>query len=183
MKENLVYVVHILYQDEAQCTHSYMYGVYSSREIAKSIRDNLIAIGNELVSVMECKVDYKLSDKKCEKTSEFTKKDIKLGMVLKLRNGELGMVIKYHKLSYDWILMGDGELLLMGGDLDNNLLNSKSSNHENPSGWDVVAVYESPYASMTDFSNLNLIWERQSVKEHTIDELYEIVGYKFDLKE
>lgn len=113
---------------------------------------------------------------------EFKKEDIKLGMVLKLRNGDIGLVIKYFKFNYDWILIGKDDLILNSNSLDDDLLDIDTYS-EHAGERDVVAIYTTPPSFMLSLSNLTLIWERPKLKEYTMDELYEIVGHKFLIKE
>lgn len=113
---------------------------------------------------------------------EFRKEDIKLGMVLKLRNGDIGLVVKYFKFNYDWILIGKDDLILNSNWLDDDLLDIDT--YSGRAGErDVVAIYTTPPSFMLSLSNLTLIWERPKLKEYTMDELYEIVGHKFQIKE
>ena len=112
--------------------------------------------------------------------TQFRKKDIKPGMVLKLRNGYIGLVAKNYTYPYDWILISHG-------DFSNNssYYNDALNNTCLGSSWDIVSVYETSASNMIklDPSKLDLIWDREEEKEYTLDELYKMVGYKLKLKE
>ena len=110
---------------------------------------------------------------------EFRKEDIKLGMVLELRNGKIGLVAKHYSCQDDWILVSDRNHLTGSSRYSNDLSNTFTGK-----GWDIVAVYKTNICNMISLkkNELSLIWKREEEKEHTLDELYKIVGYKFKIK-
>ena len=163
MKENLVYVVSILYKDEVECTHSYMYGVYSSREVAKSVRNKLILDGNEWVSILECKVDDRMVDEESNDANVFTKKDIKSGMVVELRGGKLAY-IQGADIAHkdDWSLIAyDGTLYISSAFIKDDLTEINSS-VDSPSKWDIVAVYE--VKKINNLMKISEVWSRDLEK-------------------
>mgnify|MGYP007126627058 FL=1 len=110
---------------------------------------------------------------------EFRKEDIKPGMVLELRNGKIGLVAKNYLYLEDWLLVSEGNFLTDSSRYSDDLRNTLSGKD-----WDIVAAYTTSAYNMIrlDKSKIDLIWKRGEEKEHTLDELYKMVGYKFKIK-
>lgn len=94
---------------------------------------------------------------------EFTKADLKDGMVVKYRNGDNRMVINEGLIGED----GYSEQCGFRADLT----------HRTSEGLDIVGVYEtknySSFEGMLSDDNLTPIWERKEPKKMTIEEMRE----------
>lgn len=109
---------------------------------------------------------------------EFTKADLKDGMVVEERRGVMGVVLK------DRILYEDGWDSLVSWKED---LRSNSCD-----GFDIVKIYkiriESIYelSNILDIENLELIWQRTETKRMTTEEmrqkLEELTGEKIEIE-
>ncbi len=109
---------------------------------------------------------------------EFTKSDLKDGMVVEEQRGVMGVVLK------DRILYEDGWDSLISWEED---LRSNSCD-----GFDIVKIYkiriESIYelSDILDIENLELIWERDETKRMTSEEmrvkLEELTGEKIEIE-
>ena len=109
---------------------------------------------------------------------EFTKADLKDGMVVEERRGVRGVVLR------DRILYEDGwdSLISWGENLRSNCCD----------GFDIVKIYkiiiESIYelSNILNIENLELIWERTETKRMTAEEmrqkLEELTGEKFEIE-
>lgn len=109
---------------------------------------------------------------------EFTKADLKDGMVVEEQRGVMGVVLK------DRILYEDGwdSLISWGEDLRSNSCD----------GFDIVKIYkiriESIYelSNILNIENLELIWERTETKRMTAEEmrkkLEELTGEKIEVE-
>ena len=99
---------------------------------------------------------------------EFTKADLKCGMVVEERRGVMGVVLK------DRILYEDCRDSLISWEED---LRSNSCD-----GFDIVKIYkiriESIYelSDTLDIENLELIWERNEIKHMTAEEMRQKLG-------
>ena len=107
----------------------------------------------------------------------FEKSDLKSGMLVELRNGRYYTVV----MDYETEHHGTGAMFGKGGgfihidiynnDLTNNLLGE----------FDIVKVYKPKCDGdvlSDDIHDFNLIWEREQIKEMTVDEISEALGYK-----
>jgi hypothetical protein len=103
--------------------------------------------------------------------AEFTKADLKDGMVVEYRDGSRRMI------------MGDNIM----GDVYHNELKFYTHTLESPSfdALTIYKVYKSTATTLNEYfkdENLTLIWERESVKEMTITEIEKELGYKVKIK-
>ena len=114
---------------------------------------------------------------------EFTKADLKDGMVVEYRNGERRIVlggVLYSETK-------DSKLCFY----DENLLDNCMD--ENFTGFDIMKVYDVKYhksfKTLFDDDNLRLVWEREEVKvkRMTIEEmrqkLEELTGEKIEIEQ
>lgn len=96
------------------------------------------------------------------------KSDLKTGMVVEYRNGDRDMVLK------DAGIFTDGEDGLLMSEFSDDLIHEVDRDHT------IVKVYDAP-ADFLDYINLNasrtLIWQREEVKEMTVDEISKALGY------
>lgn len=109
---------------------------------------------------------------------EFTKADLKDGMVVEEQRGVMGVVLK------DRILYEDGRDSLISWEED---LRSNSRD-----GFDIVKIYKIRFESIyelsdiLDIENLELIWERDETKRMTAEEmrkkLEELTGEKVEME-
>lgn len=105
--------------------------------------------------------------------AEFTKADLKDGMVVEFRNGDRHLVLNGIFMAEDgWMPISDYQ---------DNLINQPGMLSEN---YDIMKVYTSSskiLKSYFDNWRLTLIWERKEeepVKEMTVAEIEEKLGYK-----
>ena len=117
-------------------------------------------------------VDWETDDN----NTKFTKSDLKVGMVVKLRDGRVGIVMK------DFIMFKNNYLGLYS--LSDDLTSIGLFNE-----LDIVEVYEFESANcFEDIDNtdsLHLIWERENeeIIEMTISEICEALGKNIRIKE
>lgn len=110
-------------------------------------------------------------------SNEFTKDDLKDGMVVEYRSGDRCLVVRDHLLSKEYCInMSD-----LGDDLKDIYGYQED---------DIVKVYDADYTYVDEFEevfdtdNLTLIWEREEEKkepdhkEMTVEEIEEKLGYK-----
>ncbi|ANS04897.1 hypothetical protein [uncultured Mediterranean phage] len=107
------------------------------------------------------------------------KSDLKTGMQLKRRNGEMLLVM----LNKD---RDDDFYIVMGGDIWGSLTNY---NEDLTPTWDdekddIVAVYSSSSIAkcIKKPKSKDIIWERTDMPEYTMSELGEKVGHNFKIK-
>lgn len=107
--------------------------------------------------------------------NEFTKSDLKNGMIVELRNGFRGIVIN------DNLILGNklySELLDYNDDLSIKY-------NLNGNDLDIVKVYTVwSYMGFEDYlkdDNLELIWERKEPKKMTVAQIEEELGYEIDI--
>jgi hypothetical protein len=118
------------------------------------------------------KSKQKNNSKRCEMYKEFTKADLKNGMVVEQRGGTRKIVINDRLIGYDSF----GELKNYEDNLLKKVLLGSSD-------LDIVKIYQ-PTNTLYDFiegTNLKLIWQRQekpNYKEITIAEIEEKFGCK-----
>ena len=106
---------------------------------------------------------------------EFTKDDIKLGMVVEFDNGYKALVIKHHNSPEEWLLVDRNGVVCSCVDFSQDLKIIDAS-----SQWDIVAVYSARRFSSRLFENdLELVWK---IREYTMDELTKILGHGFRIK-
>lgn len=111
-----------------------------------------------------------------EMNKEFTKGDLKTGMIVETREG-----VKYVVLRNACTF---GDLIVNGKDLYWNELsnyNDELIEHNDYNELDIVKVYKPkhPYAIHTfEEDKLELIWEREEYKEMTVAEIEKELGYK-----
>ena len=106
-----------------------------------------------------------------------TKKDLKSGMIAVLRSGDRYLVLTncdtkiYGKQDFCLIRKSD---FLTGDRYNDDLIN----NYDNDKDYDIVKIYNSDVCGITYEMVLNnLIWERENVKEMTVSEIEEKLGY------
>lgn len=130
----------------------------------------------------ECRTQYIAE---CDLTlvhnTTFNKDDLKSGMLVKFSNCEIGLV--YETIS-DGIVLESNSII-------------GSLNSITPQTWsDVEEVYSIPNARcvvvsgeifykehLLDTSCRTLLWQREDVKEYTMDELKELIGHDFKIIE
>ena len=106
---------------------------------------------------------------------EFTKDDIKLGMVVEFDNGDKALVIKHHNSPKKWLLVDKNGIVCSCVDFSQDLKILGAS-----SQLDIVAVYSARRFSGRLFENdLELVWK---IREYTMDELTKILGHGFRIK-
>lgn len=106
---------------------------------------------------------------------EFTKSDLKNGMIVELRNGFRGIVIN--------------DNLILGNKLYSELLNYNDDlsikYNLNGNDLDIIKVYTAwSYMGFEDYlkdDNLDIIWERQESKKMTLKQVEEALGYKIEI--
>ena len=115
-----------------------------------------------------------------------TKKDLKTGMLVKLRNGNVYRVYKElvansfsqnHDLLMAYDFIGIHQLL---ANYNNDLT------HECYDYLDIVEVrliWDTGYLKRNDFKfeNLKLLWQREEKKKYTYKQLKEILGEEFEI--
>lgn len=136
-----------------------------------------------------CNIDIKINP--------FTKNSLKMGYVVKFRNGEFKMVMPAGK---------DGTLILAGSPSEpwfylsswDDEFNAKSSRfyggemlitrEEYTRGHDIVAVYgyvrgsmAYSYCGVLSEENRELLWERKIPKRMTVEEISNILGYEVEI--
>lgn len=113
---------------------------------------------------------------------KFTKDDIKPGMVVEFMNGDMALVAKHHKSHDNWLLIDRKGLIDYSSGFNDDLTNLLR-NEDGTSQWDIATVYDT-YQLGCRFlvDGLVPIWERKEPKEHTMEELTEILGYEFKIK-
>lgn len=108
------------------------------------------------------------------KMKKFTKDDLKVGMLVEIRSGQRAIVMptKYGELYF--MFRNDSAKLDM---FDENLKCVTDLKH-----LDIVRVYNLPHGKTSYYdlysSYRDLLWERKEIKEMTIDEISEALGYK-----
>ena len=92
---------------------------------------------------------------------EFKKKDIRLGMVVRFRNGEKGLIVKLDKSPTELSIIIYGMHMFDVRDFDSNLKNT-SVGRNGEWLWDIVGVYETDIDNRTllEEGRLRPMWER-----------------------
>lgn len=110
------------------------------------------------------------------------KEDIKSGMVVKLRNGTWCLALTHEGIlkfvSKEWIECNIDDY--------NDSLECQSNNKLfDASVFDIVEVgiAQCPKQLLLDDKSFNIIWERDEVKEMTIEEIEKELGYKIKIVE
>ena len=113
----------------------------------------------------------------------FTKDDLKVGYVVKLRDGSLEMVIMSGVCGNDPMLISvgtSGRWTNIAQDIDDNLCR-----HDNKRDYDIVEVYGySTYAYCAlkvSTENRELLWKREEAKKMTVSEIEKALGYKVEV--
>ena len=126
----------------------------------------------------ECIADFcKKYNIKFKDDNLFTKEDLKVGMIVELRNGKRYLVMEKDKLLSKY---GNMSLASYNNDLE------FSDDVEKDEAWDIIKVFKSNANNLNTLfqdDNLELLWEREIVKEMTLAEIEEQLGYKIKLKE
>lgn len=110
-----------------------------------------------------------------------TKQDLKTGMIIEQRCGNIGKVLLNTE-------RGD----LIGADGNSRSAYSQLDNYEDNLTWntassdfDIVKVYSMSIHNL-DAGAINddgkLLWERNETKEYTVKELIKLVGHEFKIK-
>ena len=107
------------------------------------------------------------------------KTDLKVGMVVKLRCGELHMLMPCGNAKYDLVLF-DGNGWLRFNDFEDDLTDKDDTNY------DIMKVYGfSHYANQVMSFKTNereLLWERKEEKKKmTVSEIESILGYEVEI--
>ena len=105
----------------------------------------------------------------------FTKADLKVGYVVKLRSGELRMNMPVYS-GFFCLVNQQGTSL---ASYDDNLKNTVDD------GWDVMEVYGysiSAYsARKISTDDRKLLWKREEAKKMTVSEIEKELGYKVEV--
>ena len=109
---------------------------------------------------------------------QFTKADLKTGQRVELRNGNIYIVLKdvetvwYEKQE---ILFACNNAFLVGSGFNDDLIRKDKQEQ-----YDIIRVYDKPndYEILDISKKGDLIWERAEVKEMTVEEASEKLGYK-----
>lgn len=136
---------------------------------------------NDLISDNDVEKAYNIvfGKEENEMNKEFTKSDLKTGMIVETREG-----IKYVVLLNACMF---GDLIVNGNDLCWNGLsnyNDELIEHHGYNELDIVKVYKPkhPYTIHTfEEDALELIWEREEYKEMTIAEIEKELGYSIKI--
>ena len=114
------------------------------------------------------------------------KSDLKNGMILEFADGDLMVFLKDYECSY---FKGKKDIVVdMSGKSSWNDLDSIDENTlKSKLGYvslDIVKIYKPnhPYCMYQKNYEKTLIWDRDQLKEYTIEELTKIVGHKFKIK-
>lgn len=111
--------------------------------------------------------------KEVDGVKEFTKSDLEVGMFVKLRDGKVFLVLESYEELY----------LTSTSGYYSNLKNfNENLTNKNYRGSDIVSIYLPKKADYLSYhligDNLELIWEREEVKELTMEDIEKIVGCK-----
>ena len=111
--------------------------------------------------------------KEIDGVKEFTKSDLEVGMFVKLRDGKVFLVLESYEELY----------LTSTSGYYSNLKNfNEDLTSKNYRGSDIVSIYLPKKADYLSYhligDNLELIWEREEVKELTMEDIEKIVGCK-----
>ena len=116
-----------------------------------------------------------------EEVREMTKDDLKTGMVVETRDGDLLMVLRGEINT----IIGFQNLLFVGSEnfLRGSYYNDDLTDNKEATGFDVIAVYQPVICSFDSvfLSRSNLIWKRKSTRETCLEQ--EIEHLKEKLKE
>lgn len=106
---------------------------------------------------------------------QFTKDDLKVGYVVKLRNGDVRIYMPCSFFSFS--LVSTNGTITSCYDID--LRNTEDS------CWDVMEVYgyakNAGSALMTSIQNRELLWKREETKKMTVEEIEKELGYKIEI--
>ena len=103
----------------------------------------------------------------------FTKDDLKSGMVVEFRSGK-----KYMMVDYNGRLFGVGTATYFDDNKNEDLTSPVRRE------WDIMKVYEATeeyQLPINRWDDMQLIWERSEVKELTVAQLEEELGYKIKI--
>lgn len=121
-----------------------------------------------------------------------TKADLRTGMIVTLRNGEEYMVYRNYvttwtnkyQYGFDCIVNITGE----GGwqDLSNDFTDGLTS--KSNCKWDIIKVEEAPHpfafiSPDYERDERRVLWQRDTVRKYTFNQLKEILGHDFELVE
>ena len=138
----------------------------------------------------ECIADFcKKYNIKFKADNLFTKEDLKVGMIVELRSKN-----RYFVMDKDKLLSKYGNMSLasynndleFSNDVDYNNDLEFSDDVEKDEAWDIIKVFKSNANNLNTLfqdDTLELLWEREIVKEMTLAEIEEQLGYKIKLKE
>lgn len=129
----------------------------------------------------KCEVEFyeDVEDAEEQKENEmFTKEDLKVGYLVKVRKGGLAHVVNTTQkgmcLNYE---EGRDTFNIFNNDLTSKWL----------SGYDIIEVYgltETGYnAHKFEVGDRKLLWKREEVKEMTIEDIQKVLGYKIKVVE
>lgn len=106
---------------------------------------------------------------------QFTKDDLKVGYVVKLRNGDVRMYMPCSFCSFS--LVSTNGTITSCYDID--LTNTEGS------CWDVMEVYgyaqNGSSALMISIQNRERLWTREETKKMTVEEIEKELGYKIEI--
>ena len=153
--------------------------------LTKLFRDGISTYKN---GDKECRI-YDINHPKCElefyedveehkENGMFTKDDLKVGYLVKLRNEQIAHVVNTQEKGLGLNFENAWDTLR---DYSNDLTN------ETASGFDVDEVYgltkEGMNAHMFTVSGRKLLWKREEVKEMTIEDIQKALGHKIKVVE
>lgn len=115
-----------------------------------------------------------------------TKSDLKTGMTVKLRNGDLYKVLK----DVDTLLYGHQDIFfankeigfIHGNFFDDNLICIGSAPCIDGHTLDIIEIYDYiNNGNILKFDTNNILWKRPETKKMTVSEVEKILGYKVEI--
>lgn len=155
--------IHNYYTNEFNCYY-FLKGTCGSKSFYK-INNYKIITAQEFIDLVN-REDMK---------KEFTKNDLKSGMVVKLRNGEKYLVVD------DLLITSDGFMRLSSYNI-NMICNV--TNNDFAVKYDIMEVYAKTYSWGSGFKiNLNhgeLLWKRKEIKHYTKEDIAKMINMNVD---
>lgn len=114
-----------------------------------------------------------------------TKSDLKTGMVVKLRNGNVYRV--FRNVAYYIVEKAD---VLIPLDLNNIIMDfteyyNDSLRHKDDNNYDIIEIRRiicvAQLIEDVNFNSLTLLWKREEKKKYTFAQLRDIVGEDFEI--
>jgi len=106
------------------------------------------------------------------------KADLKTGMLVEYRNGMVGLIIN------EVVTLGSDSSFMPLKELESDLKDVSSSSYDLIKVSSVLKGSELGNYSNWNIENLNnnILWNREEVKEYTMEELTEKLGHSFKIK-